>query len=65
MAKGKHISYDMNSKINDLNNKNHPYRVMANRIIDEVVEFNIEESIPNYKKERMVDDIVALLSNLE
>ncbi len=64
--KTKKVHYDMSSNITDLNDPNHPLRVMAKRIIEEVVVFYLPiEDEFGRDRDRIENDIVALLSNLD
>lgn len=54
----------MVDKQTNLNKSDHPLRVMARRIIDEVVEIHIGSFFTREQSKRMEDDIVALLTNL-
>lgn len=47
-----------------LEKADHPLRMMANRIIDEVIEFHCNP-LGVGKRDLVVNDIVALLSNLD
>jgi hypothetical protein len=47
-----------------LDDRHHPLRIMANRIIDEVIDFNYE-TMYSTNRQRVEDDIVALLTNLD
>lgn len=57
--------YYRNSKPVDINDVQHPFRKMAIRIIEEVVEVYTGINIEGVDYYKMEDDIVALLSNLE
>lgn len=66
MENKKHrVAYDMNSKITDYNDEHHPFRVMARRIIEEVVEIQLGTFLTSSGSKRMENDITALLTNLE
>ena len=41
------------------------YKVIANRIIDEVIEFHLDIVLVNTTRARIENDIVALLTNLD
>ena len=52
------------NKLN-INDNRHPYRILAKRIIGEVVEIQTGTFLSVLESKRMEDDIVALLTNLE